>query len=190
MASQVADYEITSVVADDGPLPCLRARRPARLGEGPDQVTIWVLGPLARTAACSCVVHVPGGVAHELLERPAMGYREAGIHAGYGLPTPGDGGGYGRVVAVQPDGGPEHDPDADRCQCEQRQPCQQPAPVPLGGRVDAGVVAGRPSRARTRLRRRHGLAAFSRSPHGTDPTAPEERSEVPGPRSVGRSLSL
>ena len=119
-----------------------------------------------------------------------MGYREAGIHAGYGLPTPGDGGGYGRVVAVQPDGGPEHDPDADRCQCEQRQPCQQPAPVPLGGRVDAGVVAGRPSRARTRLRRRHGLAAFSRSPHGTDPTAPEERSEVPGPRSVGRSLSL
>ncbi len=50
MASQVADYEITSVVADDGPLPCLRARRPARLGEGPDQVTIWVLGPLARTA--------------------------------------------------------------------------------------------------------------------------------------------
>jgi len=50
LAGQVADYEITSVVADDGPLPCLRARRPARLGEGPDQVTIWVLGPLARTA--------------------------------------------------------------------------------------------------------------------------------------------
>lgn len=50
MASQVADYEIMTVIADDGPLPCLRARRPARLGEGPDQVTIWVLGPLARTA--------------------------------------------------------------------------------------------------------------------------------------------
>jgi hypothetical protein len=46
----VADYEITSVVADDGILPCLRASRPARLGEGPGQVTVWVLGPLARTA--------------------------------------------------------------------------------------------------------------------------------------------
>jgi hypothetical protein len=45
----VADYEITSVVADDGPLPCLRARRPLRLREGPDEVTVWVLGPLART---------------------------------------------------------------------------------------------------------------------------------------------
>ena len=67
MASQVADYEITSVVADDGPLPCLRARRPARLGEGPDQVTIWVLGPLARTAwdvaqarLTSAAVRAPG----------------------------------------------------------------------------------------------------------------------------------
>ena len=50
MAKQVVDYEITNVVADDGTLPCLQARRPARLGEGPAQTTVWILGPLARTA--------------------------------------------------------------------------------------------------------------------------------------------
>jgi len=50
LASQVADYEITSIVADDGTLPCLRARPPARLGDSATQSTIWVLGPLARTA--------------------------------------------------------------------------------------------------------------------------------------------
>ena len=50
MASQVADYQITGVVTDDGTLPCLKALRPARLGDGPAQATVWVLGPLARTA--------------------------------------------------------------------------------------------------------------------------------------------
>ena len=49
MASQVADYEITSSVLEDGTTPCLRARRPARLGSGDEPVTIWILGPLART---------------------------------------------------------------------------------------------------------------------------------------------
>jgi eukaryotic-like serine/threonine-protein kinase len=49
LASQVADYEITGSVLEDGTTPCLRARRPARLGGGDDPVTIWVLGPLART---------------------------------------------------------------------------------------------------------------------------------------------
>ena len=49
MASQVADYEITRTVFDDGVLPCLRARRPPRLGGDEGPVTIWVLGPLART---------------------------------------------------------------------------------------------------------------------------------------------
>jgi hypothetical protein len=50
LANQVVDYEITSVVAGDGTLPCLQARRPARLGEGAAQTTVWILGPLARTA--------------------------------------------------------------------------------------------------------------------------------------------
>jgi len=49
LASQVADYEIMSTVLEDGTTPCLRARRPARLGGGDDPVTIWILGPLART---------------------------------------------------------------------------------------------------------------------------------------------
>ena len=50
MASQVADYEITSSVLEDRTVPCLRARRPQRLGGGDAPVTIWVLGPLARTS--------------------------------------------------------------------------------------------------------------------------------------------
>ncbi|HUC14914.1 MAG TPA: protein kinase [Acidimicrobiales bacterium] len=50
MASQVADYEITSSVVEDRTAPCLRARRPQRLGGGDGPVTIWVLGPLARTS--------------------------------------------------------------------------------------------------------------------------------------------
>ena len=50
MASQVADYEITSSVLEDRTAPCLRARRPQRLGGGDAPVTIWVLGPLARTS--------------------------------------------------------------------------------------------------------------------------------------------
>jgi eukaryotic-like serine/threonine-protein kinase len=49
LASQLADYEITSPVVEDGTTPCLRARRPARLGGGSAPVTIWILGPLART---------------------------------------------------------------------------------------------------------------------------------------------
>jgi hypothetical protein len=44
----VADYEITETVLDDSVLPCLRARRPQRLGGGEAPVTIWILGPLAR----------------------------------------------------------------------------------------------------------------------------------------------
>jgi len=49
LASQLADYEITSSVLEDGTTPCLRARRPARLGGDGAPVTIWILGPLART---------------------------------------------------------------------------------------------------------------------------------------------
>jgi eukaryotic-like serine/threonine-protein kinase len=49
LASQLADYEITSSVLEDGTTPCLRARRPARLGGDNAPVTIWILGPLART---------------------------------------------------------------------------------------------------------------------------------------------
>jgi eukaryotic-like serine/threonine-protein kinase len=49
LASQLADYEITGSVLDDGTTPCLQARRPARLGGSGAPVTIWVLGPLART---------------------------------------------------------------------------------------------------------------------------------------------
>lgn len=50
MASQVADYEITSSLVEDRTAPCLLARRPQRLGGGDAPVTIWVLGPLARTS--------------------------------------------------------------------------------------------------------------------------------------------
>jgi hypothetical protein len=50
LVSQVADYEITSSVLEDRTAPCLRARRPQRLGGGDGPVTIWVLGPLARTS--------------------------------------------------------------------------------------------------------------------------------------------
>ncbi len=49
MASQLADYEITGSVLEDGTTPCLRARRPARLGGDGAPATIWILGPLART---------------------------------------------------------------------------------------------------------------------------------------------
>ena len=45
MASQLADYEITSSVLEDGTVPCLRARRPARLGGDSAPVTIWNPGP-------------------------------------------------------------------------------------------------------------------------------------------------
>ncbi len=50
LPSQLADYEITGTVLDDGTTPCLSARRPARLGGDGAPVTIWVLGPLARTS--------------------------------------------------------------------------------------------------------------------------------------------
>jgi eukaryotic-like serine/threonine-protein kinase len=49
LASQLADYEITGTVLEDGTTPCLQARRPARLGGDGAPVTIWILGPLART---------------------------------------------------------------------------------------------------------------------------------------------
>ena len=49
MATQLADYEVTGSVLEDGTTPCLRARRPARLGDVNLPVTIWILGPLART---------------------------------------------------------------------------------------------------------------------------------------------
>lgn len=47
LANQLADYQVTATVVDDGAATCLRGIRPARLGEG--KVTIWALGPLART---------------------------------------------------------------------------------------------------------------------------------------------
>jgi len=50
LVSQVADYEITSSVLEDRTAPCVRARRPQRLGGGDAPVTIWILGPLARTS--------------------------------------------------------------------------------------------------------------------------------------------
>jgi eukaryotic-like serine/threonine-protein kinase len=50
LASQVADYEITGTVLEDRTAPCLRARRPERLGAGDAPVTVWILGPLARTS--------------------------------------------------------------------------------------------------------------------------------------------
>ncbi len=50
MANQVADYQVTGVVLEDGTIPCLRAQRPGRLGDGPSTVTVWVLGPTARVA--------------------------------------------------------------------------------------------------------------------------------------------
>jgi len=65
LPSQVADYEITRTVLDDGVLPTLRARRPPRLGDAADPVTIWILGPLART---------PWAVARTRLE-PVAGVR-------------------------------------------------------------------------------------------------------------------
>ncbi len=49
MATQLADYEVTGSVLEDGMTPCLQARRPARLGDDNVPVTIWILGPLART---------------------------------------------------------------------------------------------------------------------------------------------
>ena len=45
MASQFADYEITSSTLEDGTLPCLRARRPARLGGDGAPATIWIRPP-------------------------------------------------------------------------------------------------------------------------------------------------
>ena len=69
LTGQVADYEITKIVSDDGVLPCLRARRPPRLGDSDGQATIWVLGPLART---------PWTVARARLE-PVAAVRSQGL---------------------------------------------------------------------------------------------------------------
>jgi hypothetical protein len=64
LASQVSDYEITSTVLDDGVVPCLRARPPQRLGDEHAPVTMWILGPLARTpwAAARARLEPIGGV--------------------------------------------------------------------------------------------------------------------------------
>jgi serine/threonine-protein kinase len=64
LASQVSDYEITSTVLDDGVVPCLRARSPQRLGDEQAPVTMWILGPLARTpwAAARARLEPIGGV--------------------------------------------------------------------------------------------------------------------------------
>ena len=49
MAGQLADYEITGKLSDDGTVVCLSATRPARLAPGPSPVTVWVMGPQARS---------------------------------------------------------------------------------------------------------------------------------------------
>lgn len=46
MASQLADYEIVGPAIDERVLPCMRARRPTRLGAG--DATVWLLGPATR----------------------------------------------------------------------------------------------------------------------------------------------
>ena len=53
MVSQMADYEVTTTVVDDAVLPCLQARKPPRLGGDGAPVTIWALGPVARTSWAS-----------------------------------------------------------------------------------------------------------------------------------------
>lgn len=50
MAGQLADYDITSTVLDDGTVGCLSGRLPARLAPGGGPVTLWVLGPAARSS--------------------------------------------------------------------------------------------------------------------------------------------
>lgn len=77
MVSQVADYEITGTVLDDGVLPCVRACRPLRLGGEGAPVTIWVLGPLARTpwAVARTRIEPVAGVRSEHLPQ----WLEAGV---------------------------------------------------------------------------------------------------------------
>lgn len=49
MVGQLADYEVTGTVLDDGTISCLKASKPARLGTDGGPVTIWALGPVARS---------------------------------------------------------------------------------------------------------------------------------------------
>jgi eukaryotic-like serine/threonine-protein kinase len=77
LASQVADYEITSTLLEDGTTPCLRARRPARLGGGDEPVTIWILGPLARTSWAAARARLEPAAAVRSDNLPA--WLEAGV---------------------------------------------------------------------------------------------------------------
>lgn len=49
LAGQLADYEVTGTVLEDGTIACLSALAPPRLGAGQRPVTIWALGPSARS---------------------------------------------------------------------------------------------------------------------------------------------
>lgn len=71
MPNQIADYDVVTAVADDGVLPLLRARPPARLATGSDVVAVWLMGPLARA---------PWPQARERLEKVA-GARSANLPA-------------------------------------------------------------------------------------------------------------
>ena len=71
LPSQVADYEITSSVLEDGTTPCLRARRPARLGGGEEPVTIWIWAPGANA--------LDGGQGEARTRRRRAGGQPAGM---------------------------------------------------------------------------------------------------------------
>jgi len=77
LANQVADYEITRTVAEDGTISCLQAKRPVRLGAGPSEVTAWVLGPAARTPWTTARVRISAIAAVRSVGLPA--WLEAGI---------------------------------------------------------------------------------------------------------------
>ncbi|MGC8627823.1 MAG: hypothetical protein ACP5VR_09805, partial [Acidimicrobiales bacterium] len=77
MADQVADYEITRTVAEEGTISCLRAKRPTRLGAGPSEVTTWILGPAARTPWATARARICAVAAVRSVGLPA--WLEAGI---------------------------------------------------------------------------------------------------------------
>ncbi len=76
MANQVAGYEVTKAVVEDGTLPCLRAKRPERLGQGAP-VTVWILGPVARLAWTAAKARISSFAAVRGAGLPA--WIEAGI---------------------------------------------------------------------------------------------------------------